>query len=128
MTYLTAIQPTGVESEKTLKSNNNRINSNSDNFQDMLTVKPQKAAEINSTQEPDDGMDLALKQLATDYEKQIYGIMWNLAFQTVSEKFEGGLGEEVFRRELVDEMLKLPNSDNLGNIAQAVYEDLKRHK
>ena len=71
------------------------------------------------------GMDLALKKVAEDFEKQILGIMWNLAFDTVNREFQGGLGEEIFHKELVNEMVKLSNTGEMGEIAQSIYNDLK---
>lgn len=71
------------------------------------------------------GTDLALKKIAGDFEKQILGIMWNLAFSTVDREFQGGLGEELFHKELVNEMVKLSNTGEMGDIAESVYRDLK---
>lgn len=72
-----------------------------------------------------DGIDFALQKLSVDFEKQLLGIMWNMAFQT-SRQFEGGLGEEVFHQELVNEMVKLSKTGEMGDIAKRIYEDLKR--
>jgi len=78
-------------------------------------------------QKKTNGTDLALKQLSSQIEKQMLGIMWNMAFSTIDKKFEGGLGEEIFHKELVTEMVKAINKDDkMGNIATSVYNDLKK--
>lgn len=58
------------------------------NFQNLLTSN-NKAQASSRGQQLDDGTDFALKKLSVDFEKQILGIMWNMAFQT-NRKFEGG--------------------------------------
>lgn len=71
------------------------------------------------------GTDLALKKVAADFEKQVLGVMWNIAFSTVDREFQGGLGEELFHKELVNEMVKLSNTGEMGDIAESIYRDLK---
>jgi len=75
--------------------------------------------------EKDDGTDFALKELACQFEQQILGILWNLAFSSMDREFEGGLGEELFHKELVNEMVKLADTGEMGEIAQSIYNDLK---
>lgn len=72
-----------------------------------------------------DGTDFALKELSCQFEQQILGILWNLAFSSMDHEFEGGLGEELFHKELVNEMVKLADTGEMGEIAQSIYNDLK---
>jgi hypothetical protein len=87
--------------------------------------KPQQST--SAAQKANNGTDLALKQLSSQIEKQMLGIMWNMAFSTIDKKFEGGLGEEIFHKELVTEMVKSINNDEkMGDIATSIYNDLKK--
>lgn len=72
-----------------------------------------------------DGTDFALKELSRELEQQILGIMWNLAFSSMDREFEGGIGEELFHKELVNEMVKLADTGEMGDIAQSIYNDLR---
>jgi hypothetical protein len=75
--------------------------------------------------EKEHGTDFALKELSCELEQQILGILWNLAFSAMDRQFEGGLGEELFHKELVNEMVKLSKTGEMGAIAQSIYDDLK---
>lgn len=94
---------------KTLKSN----------IKESHEIKTQKLLKT------DDGTDFALRKLSEDFEKQILGIMWNLAFQTLDKEFQGGIGEEIFHKELVNEMVKTSRTGEMGDIAASIYNDLK---
>lgn len=99
----------------TQRTNSTNISKSVSNKHDLKTLKTEK----------DDGIDFALKKLSIDFEKQILGIMWNMAAQT-NKNFEGGLGEEIFHQELINEMVKLSKTGEMGDIAQSIYKDLKR--
>jgi hypothetical protein len=77
------------------------------------------------TREIEAGTDFALKELSCRFEQQILGILWNLAFSSMDREFEGGLGEELFHKELVNEMVKLADTGEMGEIAQSIYDNLK---
>ena len=99
----------------TQRTNSTNISKSVSNKHDLKTLKTEK----------DDGIDFALKKLSIDFEKQILGIMWNMAAQ-INKNFEGGLGEEIFYQELINEMVKLSKTGEMGDIAQSIYKDLKR--
>jgi len=76
-----------------------------------------------------DGTDFALKEVSIEMEKQMLGIMWNLAFTSDNKKYEGGLGEEIFQGELVNELVNSSQKKGeMGDIAKSIYNNLKREK
>lgn len=82
--------------------------------------KLQKSSKIKDT----NGTDFALRKLSEDFEKQILGIMWNLVFESTNKEFEGGIGEEIFHKELVNEMVNLSKTGEMGEIATSIYLEL----
>lgn len=76
----------------------------------------------------DSGTDFALKKLAIQYEKQILGVLWNLALSSGDKEYLGGLGEEIFHSELVNELVKSSTPTKMGDIAASIYEHLKREQ
>lgn len=84
--------------------------------------------ELLAKGEEETGTNLALKQLAIEYEEQIYGIMWNMIFESGDRDYQGGLGEEIFHKELVSEMQKYTNTGEMGPIAKSIYNDMVRNK
>ena len=50
--------------------------------------------------------------------------MWNLVFESMNKEFEGGIGEEIFHKELVNEMVNLSRTGEMGEIATSIYLDL----
>lgn len=95
--------------------------SNISNIKDSDKIEKQKLLKTN------DGTDFALRKLSEDFEKQILGIMWNLVFETtnVGKEFQGGIGEEIFHKELVNEMVNSSKTGEMGDIATSIYNDLK---
>ena len=83
---------------------------------------------IKTTQTNKNGTDFALKKIASEKEQQFYSIMWNQAFATVGEDFEGGLAEELFRKELIEEMVKGATPNETGELAEAIYEEARRNQ
>jgi hypothetical protein len=108
---------------KIFKQNFGKLNVNVEAQGKDGAVKELQAQKF-SAEKTDDGTDFALKRLSEDFEKQILGIMWNLVFDSMNKNFEGGLGEEIFHKELVDEMVKLSNTGEMGEIANSIYLDL----
>jgi uncharacterized protein YnzC (UPF0291/DUF896 family) len=92
-------------------------------FRKKIGSDLEKTAQVNGN-----GTDLALKKLASEMEQQFYSIMWNQAFATVGEDFEGGLAEELFRKELIAEMIKGASADEMGELAEAIYIEAKRNE
>lgn len=88
-----------------------------------------QAGRLNDLSEKeDDGTDIALEELAIKYEEQIHGIMWNLIYSAGERDYPGGLGEELFHKELVSEMQKYTNTGKMGPIAKSIYQDMVRTK
>lgn len=86
------------------------------------TNKLEKRTNINQS-----GTDFALKKVAQNYEKQFLGLMWNFATENNDgHHYEGGMGEEIFRKEVVNEMTKSIRSEEMGNLAKSIYEELKK--
>ena len=70
------------------------------------------------------GTNLAIKELAMDMEQQFQAYMWNLAFSSASSGSDIGSGEAVFQQELVDEIAKIANDGEMGEIAQNIYDEV----
>jgi len=121
------LQSNKVESSKSfhkvLKQDFGKLNVNVEAQGKGGALKELQAQKF-SAEKTDDGTDFALRRLSEDYEKQILGIMWNLVFDSMNKNFEGGLGEEIFHKELVNEMVKLSNTGEMGEIANSIYLDL----
>jgi stalled ribosome rescue protein Dom34 len=76
----------------------------------------------------ENGTDIAYKQTAAEFEIAFESFMYNLQFNTVEvdSLTGGGIGEEVFRSQLVDSMIREMRSDNPGHIAKQIYEKIKK--
>jgi len=72
------------------------------------------------------GTNIAIKELATDMERQFYSYMWNLAFSNSEGNYVEGIGEELFHRELVEEMVENSADEEMGEIAKEIYEEVIR--
>ena len=74
------------------------------------------------------GTDIAYKNIAAEFEIAFESFMYNLQFSTVEVDplMGGGIGEEVFRSQLVDSMIQKMREDNPGNIAKAIYNKIKK--
>lgn len=82
----------------------------------------------DSTNKDKNGIDIALKKVAIEYEEQIYGIIWNMIFTSGDREYQGGLGEEIFHKELIAEMQKHTNTGRMGPIAESIYNDMVRKR
>jgi hypothetical protein len=87
----------------------------------------EKFAELTNPKK-ENGTDIAYKQTAAEFEIAFESFMYNLQFNTidVDPLMGGGIGEEVFRSQLVDAMIRERRKDNPGNIAKQIYEKIKK--
>lgn len=79
------------------------------------------------------GTDFALKKLSKRLEDDIMGILYNLMFDSVNMKPQGGVGEDLFRRDYVPSLLSHDNDSGsgevrLGQIGEGIYNELKGDK
>jgi RPE3 domain-containing protein len=107
-----------------LREHRRDLQNSSGSFNYGIGIKQRIEAGIKA-REKEAGTDFALKELSCQFEQQILGILWNLAFSSMDREFEGGLGEELFHKELVNEMVKLADTGEMGEIAQSIYDNLK---
>ena len=47
-----------------------------------------------------------------------------MVFETMNKEFQGGIGEEIFHKELVNEMVNLSRTGEMGEIATSIYLEL----
>lgn len=153
---VSAIQPNPTTQEITPGIRNTSNTRRADEFQKHLTAKPTPPStkglpiqrpHLNYTPPPQqtetnlvgsakDGTNLAsketnaeLKQIAEDFEQQIYALMWRRVFTAANV---GGAETqinalEMLGPELMDQMVKAGmNKDSMGNLAQVIFEDLVR--
>ena len=74
---------------------------------------------INPTELGETGTEIALKELAKQFENQIYVMMWN----RMCKKEDGSLAERVWHPQLIEAFVEA-GDDELGEIGEAVYEQL----
>ncbi|MDF2965152.1 MAG: hypothetical protein K0Q51_540 [Rickettsiaceae bacterium] len=76
------------------------------------------------------GTDLAYKKVAKEFEKETLAIMWNIMASTVEVDplFGGGKSEELFRSELIRNMVHEAYSKGESKIAENIYKSLKRRE
>jgi hypothetical protein len=112
--------------QKTLKADLGKLNSNDrvKGLKSIIKESREVQAHKYSNTKTANGTDFALRKLSEDFEKQILGIMWNLVFESMNKEFEGGIGEEIFHKELVNEMVNLSRTGEMGEIATSIYLDL----
>ncbi len=70
------------------------------------------------------GIDLALKQLAAEFEKQVLTLMWQFASSGVTSGH--GFSNDVWNSQRNDSIIEAGYGD-LGEIGEAVYEELRRN-
>ena len=87
-------------------------------------IKESRESQTQKSSKTNNGTDFALRKLSEDFEKQILGIMWNMVFETMNKEFQGGIGEEIFHKELVNEMVNLSRTGEMGEIATSIYLEL----
>jgi hypothetical protein len=74
---------------------------------------------LNSSELGENGTEIALKELAKQFENQIQIMMWNRMFK----KDSGSLASRVWRPQLTEALVEA-GSDELGDIGECVYEQL----
>jgi hypothetical protein len=90
----------------------------------------QKISELNFNGEDEElenkksGIDLALRELAADFEKQFMSIMWQFASSGINTGH--GFATDVFKSELNNSIVESGYND-LGEIGQNIYEELIRN-
>ena len=86
----------------------------------------QKKSPLKTPQQDQTGTDLALKELSIAMENEFLSSTWKSAFDTVKENYEGGLGEELFNRELIEHQIRDMNKGGrMGELAQQIYDEMK---
>ena len=76
-------------------------------------------AHINPSELAENGTEIALKELAKQFENQIYLMMWNRMFK----KETGSLAARVWHPQLIEAFVEA-GDDELGEIGECVYEQL----
>jgi hypothetical protein len=73
------------------------------------------------------GTDLALKKEIKEYakfiEKQIYSSMWQAAYSSVKDK-DSSISDTLFRGQYISEIINQSYGEDLGPIAESLYEKL----
>lgn len=69
------------------------------------------------------GTNLAIRKLAEEMEQQLLGVLWNSAFAASGQSYQGGLGEEIFRPELINETVKNLQGETMSDLAQRIYDE-----
>jgi hypothetical protein len=71
------------------------------------------------------GIDLALKQLAADFEKQFLAIMWQFASNGANPGHD--FGDKVMNAERNNSIVEAGYDDDLGEMGQNIYEELRKN-
>ncbi len=74
------------------------------------------------------GTDIALKTLSKEMETQLYGMFWNMIDSARDTDPEGGFAEKMFRGPYLSEVVKGGSDEKLGDIGQAIYNELSGDK
>lgn len=75
------------------------------------------------------GTDFALRKISLEVEQQLYGIMWNIVFATANtDDSYGPNAAKMLMPELISQMTVDASDGTLGEIAESIYEHLKREK
>ena len=74
------------------------------------------------------GTDIALKTLSKEMESQLYGMFWNMIDGARETDPEGGFAEKMFRGPYLSEVVKGGTDEKLGDIGQAIYNELSGDK
>ena len=75
---------------------------------------------LNTTDTEEGGTNIALKELAKQFENQIYAMMWNRLFK---KEDEGSLAMRVWHPQLVEAFVEAGDNE-LGDIGECVYDQL----
>jgi hypothetical protein len=77
----------------------------------------------------EDGTDLALQKIAKEYKSQAMGVLWNIISSSARQNYEGGLAEEMFAPDLLNELVKNAESDGkMDDLTRSIYNELKRNQ
>lgn len=103
------------------KSNEIRNDMNDLKINDPYIKKAYSATmdNIDSAEFGDTGTKIALKELAKQFENQLYIMMWN----RMLKKEDGSLATRVWHPQLIEAYVEA-GDDELGEIGEAVYEQL----
>jgi hypothetical protein len=75
------------------------------------------------------GTDLALRKVSLEVEQQLYAILWNIVFATaITDDTYGPNALKMFGPELIAQMVTDARGEELGEIAESIYEHLKRER
>ena len=106
------------------KSNDIRSHMNHLKENDATIKKSYNATmgDMNQTNLGEGGTEIALKELAKQFENQIQVMMWNRMFK----KESGSLASRVWRPQLTEALVEAGSDklDELGDIGECVYEQL----
>jgi len=87
-----------------------------------IDQKKNKSADVNGT-------DLALKKVSREVEQQLYSILWGIIFSTAGvdgSTNDGVNALKMFAPELLSKMVEDGMGEEFGEIANSIYQDLKR--
>ena len=87
-----------------------------------------KAATAAKENKIDDGTDLALRKVAKKFGIELRGFLWGQMAQTIESNSGEDFGVKMWSKSLWPEYVKSGAGDNLDEIEEAIYEDLKRAK
>ncbi len=75
------------------------------------------------------GTDLALRKISLEVEQQLYGILWNIVFTTAdTDDSTGPNAAKLLMPELIAQIVTDISGDELGEIAESIYDHLKREQ
>ena len=122
-----AISPNSSNPPKIIKHSAKKQNNL---FAQKVKNHIEQADRIQKLNQPkiDNGTDIAYKKTAAEFEIAFESFMYNLQFSTVDVDplMGGGIGEEIFRSQLVDSMISKMRENNPGEIAQTIYNKIRR--
>lgn len=72
------------------------------------------------------GTNIALNNIAKQLTDQFYGLLWTKIAEGVNQNPEGGFGEEMFRKILWPEMIKLSSGEELDDLGKAIVRELEK--
>lgn len=87
-----------------------------------------KAATAAKENKIDDGTDLALRKVAKKFGIELRGFLWGQMAQTIESNSGEDFGVKMWSKSLWPEYVKSGAGDNLDEIEEAIYEDLKKAK
>ncbi len=129
-------QPTNIyESDINNYHNNRQLNDNKVKFNDLLeetkrlqkrgTEYNNKKIVTNNEIKKSNGTDIAAKELATEYTKQVWGIFCNMMYNSDTGNSDKSFAEQVFSEELIKSLV---TEDMVKNMRDNIYEELKSNQ